>query len=84
MMASLSEPPFKALYLTLYPFFSNVAASYPMNILPFLLITPIKWKHGCCFSFAQLCPTLHDPMNCITLYSPVFLYLPEFAQTQVH
>ena len=33
-----------------------------MNILPFLLIIPLKWKQDCC-SFAKLCPTLCDPMN---------------------
>ena len=37
---------------------------------------------GC--SFAQLCPTLHDPMDCSKPSFPVLHHLPEFAQTQVH
>ena len=35
-------------------------------------------------SVAQSCPTLCDPMNCSTPGFPVFRYVPEFAQTQVH
>lgn len=43
MMVSLSEPLFKDLYL-IYPFFFKMAVSCPVNTLPFLLITPSKWK----------------------------------------
>ena len=42
------------------------------------------YKNSSCFSVAQLCPTLYNPMDC---RMPVFLvlhYLPEFAQTHVH
>ena len=35
-------------------------------------------------SFAQLCPTLWDPMDCNMAGFPVLHYLPEFAQTNVH
>ena len=40
---------------------------------------------GCCcyHSFAKLCPTLCDPMDCSTPGFPVLYYLPEFAQTHV-
>ena len=38
----------------------------------------------CCCSVALLCLTLCDPMDCSTPGFPVFHYLPEFAQTQVH
>ena len=41
---------------------------------------------GCCCyrSFAKLCPTLCDPVDCSTPGFPVLYYLPEFAQTHVH
>ena len=35
-------------------------------------------------SFAQLCPTLCDPMDCSTPGFPVYHQLPELAQTHVH
>ena len=35
-------------------------------------------------SVAQLCPTLRDPMNCITPGLLVHHQLPEFTQTHVH
>ena len=38
----------------------------------------------CCCSVAQSCPTLCDPMNCITPGFPVHLQLPELAQTHHH
>ena len=38
----------------------------------------------CCFSVAQSCPTLCDPMDCSTPGLPVHHQLPEFAQTHVH
>ena len=34
-------------------------------------------------SVSQLCPTLHDPMNCSTPGLPVHHQLPEFTQTHV-
>ena len=37
----------------------------------------------CCSSVAKLCPALCKPMDCSTPGFPV-LYLPEFAQTDVH
>ena len=37
----------------------------------------------CCFSVAQLCPTLCDPMDYSTQGFPVLHHLPEFAQTYV-
>ena len=41
---------------------------------------------GASFScpFAQLHPTLFDPMDCCTPGFPVLHLLPEFAQTHVH
>ena len=39
---------------------------------------------SCCFSVAQSCPTLCDPMDCSTPGFPVHPQLPEFAQTHVH
>ena len=38
----------------------------------------------CCFSVAQSCPTLCDPMDCSTSGLPVLHHLPELAQTHVH
>ena len=38
----------------------------------------------CCFSVAQLCPTLRNPMDCSTPGLPVPYHLLEFAQTHVH
>ena len=38
----------------------------------------------CCFSVAQSCPTLCDPMNCSTPGFLVLHCLPEFAETHVH
>ena len=55
--------------------------------LPFLrLITLSSLDCGdcCCFSAAQLCPTLCDPMNRSTPGLPVHHQLPEFTQTHVH
>ena len=37
-----------------------------------------------CCSFAQLCLTLCDPMDCSTPGFPVPHHLPEFAQVHVH
>ena len=37
----------------------------------------------CCFSVAQLCPTLCDPLDCIMPGSPVLHLLLEPAQTHV-
>ena len=37
-----------------------------------------------CFSVAQSCPTLCDPMDCTTPGFPVLHHLREFAQTHVH
>ena len=36
-----------------------------------------------CFSVAQSCPTLCDPLDCSMPDVPVLYHLPEFAQTQV-
>ena len=38
----------------------------------------------CCFSVAQLCLTLCNPMDCSTPGFPVFHHLPELAPTHVH
>ena len=43
----------------------------------------------CCFSVAESCPILCDPMNCSTAgyrlpSFPVHHYLPEFPQTHIH
>ena len=37
-----------------------------------------------CCSVTQSCPTLCDPMDCITPGFPVLFHLPELAQTHVH
>ena len=43
------------------------------------------YKNGCCcFSVAQLCPTLYNPMDCRMPGFLVLHYLSEFAQTHVH
>ena len=44
----------------------------------------VEMNQSCRCSFAKLCQTLHSPMGCSTPGFPVFLYLPEFAQTHVH
>ena len=41
-------------------------------------------KNCCCFSVAQLCPPLCDPVDCSTSGFPVLHQLLEFAQTRVH
>ena len=38
----------------------------------------------CCCSFAQLCPTLCDTVDCSTPGFPVLHHLPEFAQIHNH
>ena len=38
----------------------------------------------CCYSVAQSCLTLCDPMDFSTPGFPVLHHLPEFAQTHVH
>ena len=38
----------------------------------------------CCFSVAQSCLTLCDPMDCSTPGFPALHYLPEFAQVNAH
>ena len=38
----------------------------------------------CCYSVAQLCLTLCDPMDCTTPGFPVHHQLPELTQTHVH
>ena len=38
----------------------------------------------CISSVTQSCPTLCDPMDCITPGFPVHHQLPELAQTNVH
>ena len=47
----------------------------------FLSVVLCKW--GCCFSVAQSCPTLCDPMDCSTSGLSVPHHLPEFAQVHV-
>ena len=46
------------------------------------------WEVGAVFcsvsSVAQLCLTLHNPMDCSMLGFPVYHQLPEFTQTHVH
>ena len=38
----------------------------------------------CCYSVAQSCPALCDPMDCSTPGLPVHHQLPELTQTHVH
>ena len=38
----------------------------------------------CCYSVAQPCLSLCDPMNCSTPGFPVLHYLPKYVQTHVH
>ena len=42
------------------------------------------YNNICCCSFAKLCLTLFDPMDCSTAGFPVHHQLPELAQTHVH
>ena len=43
------------------------------------------WGEGCCcYSGAQACLTLCDPMDCSTLGFPVLHHLLELSQTHVH
>ena len=48
--------------------------------------TEMNWKQKkyCCCSFYQLCPTLHDPMDCSRPGFSVLNHLLEFIQTHVH
>ena len=43
-----------------------------------------SWSLQYCCSVNQLCPTLCDPMDCITLGFPVLHHLPELAQVHVY
>ena len=52
-------------------------------------VTELFWNEAkyiwiCCYSVAQLCPTLCDPMDSSTPGFPVLHHLPELAQTHVH
>ena len=38
----------------------------------------------CCYSVAQSCPTLCDPIDCSPPGFPVLHHLPELAQTHIH
>ena len=58
--------------------FSHLILCHPLLLLP-----PIGLLN-CCFSVAQSCPTLCDPMNHSTPGLPVHHQLPEFTQTHVH
>ena len=44
----------------------------------------VKFLCFCCCSFAKLCPTLCDPMDCSTPGFPVLHQLSDFAQIHVH
>ena len=43
-----------------------------------------RYIQCCCWSVAQSCPTLCDPVDCSTPGFPVFHHLLELAQTHVH
>ena len=71
-----------------------ITSGFPAHLI--LSVTSHRWPflmpgeqggrcflHECC-SVAQLCLTLHDPVDCNTPGFPVFLCLPEPAQTHVH
>ena len=45
---------------------------------------PWNLIHNPRYSVAELCPTLHDPMDCSMPGFLVLYNLPEFAQTHVH
>ena len=45
---------------------------------------PVALFSCCCYSVAQLFPTLCNPMDCSTPGFPVLHHLPELAQTHVH
>ena len=49
-----------------------------------VILTYLTMGAGGCSAVAKSCLTLCDLMNCSTPGFPVFHYLPEFAQTQVH
>ena len=54
------------------------------NILHTYVMIIFQCMWVLCCSFAKLCPTLCDPMNCSMPDFPVLHYLPELAQTHVH
>ena len=76
---------------------------HPSLIIYQVLTTAQNWKQElkthslqdiqyCCYSIAQLCPTLCDPMDCSPCRTPtspwtgfpILYYLLEFSQLQVH
>ena len=69
------------------PKLTSVESVMPFSHLilchPLLLLPPIGLLN-CCFSVAQSCPTLCDPMNLSTPGLPVHHQLPEFTQTHIH
>ena len=49
-----------------------------------LILYPATLLNSLISSVAQSCPTLCDPMDCITPGLPVHHQLPEFTQTHAH
>ena len=48
------------------------------------VLTVVKCKEYQLSSVTQSCPTLCDPINCITSGLPVYHQLPELTQAHVH
>ena len=69
-------------------FFFNVSYTNYHNYMCFLIVNKLVFLSRffvCMFSsVAQLCPTLHNPMNRSTPGLPVHHQLPEFTQTHIH
>ena len=69
----------------------QMESSTETYILPYVKQTAsgeLPWNTGtqpsCCYSVAQSCPTLWDPMNHSTVGFPVHHQFPEPTQTHVH
>ena len=85
---------FLRMKLIYYSFIASVFLKYLkalyIHICILLKYTFLRWKVAwgalliCCFSVAQSCPTLCDPMDCSTPGLPVPHHLPKFAQVHVH
>ena len=70
--------------LEVYPSISDVTDIANSNCVQTFICILILWPSVQFSSVAQLCPTLHDPMNCSSPGLHVHHQLPEFTQTRSH
>ena len=69
---------------SLHSFQSNclVPSGPHLSVLQESMEASQRW--GCCYSVAQSCLTLYDPMDCSTPGFPALHHLPEFARSHIY